>query len=136
VAKVIATIGGIALTPGVSKNRRLYTPEHVKSAVARAQRRLEAGDRPMVMLTHHAAGDDSRQISASLTSMHLDEAGRARYTADITDTQAGRDIASLTDTADGKPAHLKNVSIRGYWLGTVRKVKGPDGQPVETADDL
>jgi hypothetical protein len=136
VAKVIATIGGIALEPGVSKNRRLYTPEHVKSAVSRAQKRLESGDRPMVMLTHHGAGDDSRQISASLTSMRLDEAGRARYTADITDTQAGRDMASLADTADGKPAHLRTVSIRGYWLGTVRKVKGPDGQPVETADDL
>jgi hypothetical protein len=136
VAKIIATIGGIALAPGVSKNRRLYTAEHVADAVARAQKRIESGDRPMVMLTHHGAGDDSRQIAASLTSVSLDEAGRARYRAAIADTDAGRDIAALVDTSDGKPPHLDGVSIRGYWLGTVRKVKGPDGQPVETADGL
>jgi hypothetical protein len=135
-ARTIATIGGIALAPGVSKNRRLYTPDHVKNAVARAQQRIESGDRPMVMLTHHGAGDDSTKIAASLTAVSLDEAGRARYTAAVSDTAAGRDIASLVDTSDGSPPHLDGVSIRGAWLGTVRKVRGPDGQPVETADDL
>ncbi len=135
-ARVIATIGGVAFAPGVSKNRRWYKPEHVAEAVARAQKRIEAGDRPMVMLSHHGAGDDSRQITASLSWVGLDEAGRARYKAGITDTQAGRDIASLVDTSDGQPPHLDGVSIRGFWLGTVRKVKGPDGQPVETADGL
>lgn len=135
-AKTIATIGGIALAPGISKNRRLYSPDHVKNAVARAQRHIESGERPMVMLTSHGAGDDSNQIAAHLTSMSLDEAGRARYTAAVADTPAGRTIASLVDTSDGQPAHLDGVSIRGAWLGTVRKVRGPDGDPVETAGDL
>ncbi len=134
-AKVIATIGGVALAPGVSANRRWYKPEHVRNAVARAQERIKAGAAPMVMLTHHAAGDDSRAIAARLTGMSLDEDGNARYTAAITDTPAGRDLASLADTSDGQPPHLKGVSIRGYWLGTVSKVKGPDGQPVETASN-
>ena len=90
-AKAIATIGGVALAPGVSANRRWYKPEHVRNAVARAQERIKSGDRPMVMLTHHAAGDDSRAIAARLTGMSLDEDGNARYTAAIADTPAGRD---------------------------------------------
>jgi len=136
VAKTIATIGGIALAAGVSKNRRLYTPDHIARAVSRAQERIRSGDEPMVMLTHHAADDDSRAIAARLTGMSLDENGNARYTAAIVDTPAGRDIASLVDTSDGEAPHLRGVSIRGHWLGTVRKVKGPDGDPVETAGDL
>lgn len=138
-AKTIATIGGIALAPGVSRNRRLYSPDHVKNAVARAQSRIESGQRPMVMLTGHpepGTPGKPREIAAHLTSVSLDDAGRARYTAAIADTKAGRDVASLVDTSDGQPAHLDGVSIRGSWLGTVRKVRGPDGQPVETADDL
>ena len=132
-AKVIATIGGVALRPGVSANRRWYKPEHVRNAVARAQERIKSGAEPMVMLTHHAAGDDSRAIAARLTGISLDEDGNARYTAAVADTPAGRDVAALADTSDGNPPHLKGVSIRGYWLGTVSKVKGPDGEPVETA---
>jgi len=136
VAKAIATIGGVGLAPGISKNRRLYTPEHIVGAVARAQKRLKDGTEPMVMLTHHAAGDDSREISGSLTAVSLDENGRLRFASDLPDTPAGWDIANLASTADGQPPFLRNVSIRGYWTGTVRTVKGPDGQPVETADGL
>ena len=134
-AKAIATISGIGLVPGVSKNRRWYTPEMVERATSRLDQRIKAGDSPPVMLSFHGAGDASREITATLTGARLDE-GKLRFDAAITDTEAGRDIASLADTSDGKPPHLKNVSIRGYWLGTVRKVKGPDGQPVETADDM
>jgi hypothetical protein len=135
-ARIIATIGGTALAPGVSKNRRLYTAPMIARAVVRAQERLKAGAEPMVMLTHHEAGDDSREIAGSLTDMSLNEHGLIRWNAGLTDTPAGHDMAALANTEDGQPPHLKNVSIRGYWLGTVRKVKGPDGQPVETADDL
>jgi hypothetical protein len=134
-AKVIATVSGIGLVPGVSKNRRWYTPEMVERATARLAERVKAGTAPANMLSFHAAGDNSREITASLTGARLDE-GRLRFDGAITATEAGRDIASLADTTDSRPPHLKNVSIRGYWLGTVRKVKGPDGQPVETADDL
>ena len=134
-AKTIATIGGIALAPGVSKNRRLYTKPAIAAAVGRAQERIQSG-RPMSMLTFHGADDNSREIAATLTSVRLDEDGNARFTASFTDTDAGRDIASLVDTSDGKPAHLDGVSIRGAWMGTIRKIAGPDGAPVETADDL
>jgi hypothetical protein len=132
VAKTIATISGIGLVPGVSKNRRWYTPEIVADAASRLDKRIRSGDSPPVMLSFHGAGDASREITATLTGARLDE-GRLRFDAAITDTEAGRDIASLADTSDGKPAHLKNVSIRGFWTGTVRKVKGPDGEPAETA---
>ena len=135
-AKAIATITGTALRPGVSRNKRWYKPEHVAGAVASAQRRLAEGRKPMVMLTFHEAGDDSREIAASLASMSLAEDGSASFTANLTDTAAGRDIAKLVDTSDGKPAHLKNVSIRGAWTGKVRKEPGPDGQMAETADGL
>src|SRR5450755_2743178 len=134
-AKTIATISGIGLVPGVSKNQRWYTPEMVERATKRLAERIKAGNAPANMLSFHGAGDNSREITASLTGARLDE-GRLRFVGGITATEAGRDIANLADTTDGKPAHLKNVSVRGYWLGTVRKVKGPDGQPVETADDL
>jgi hypothetical protein len=134
-AKVIATIGGVALAPGISKNRRWYRSEVIAKAYARAQERIGAGE-PLTMLSHHEAGDDSTRIAASLTGVSLDEEGRLRWSAGIADTDTGRTIASLTDTSDGRPPHLENVSIRGHWIGTVRKVRGPDGQPVETADDL
>jgi hypothetical protein len=136
VAKAIATIGGVALAPGISRNRRLYTSDHIVRAVSRAQERIKAGNEPMVMLSYHAADDQTREIAARLTGMSLDESGNARFTAAIVDTPAGRDIAALADTTDGEAPHLKGVSIRGHWLGTVRKVKGPDGEPVETADGL
>jgi hypothetical protein len=136
VARTIATITGTALRPGVSRNRRWYKPEHVSGAVQRAQERLAAGDKPMVMLSFHGAEDASREIAASLTGMRLAEDGSAEFEAGFTDTAAGWDIANLADTSDGKPAHLKNVSIRGFWTGKVRKERGPDGQMVETADGL
>lgn len=132
-AKTIATIGGVALKPGVSKNRRLYTTQHIAKLVTAAQERIRAGDEPMVMLSHHDAGDDSTRIAAHLTGVSLGEDGSARYTAAIADTAAGRDIASLVDRSGGEP-HLKGVSIRGHWLGRVRTVKAPDGRDAETAD--
>jgi hypothetical protein len=136
VAKVIATIGGVALKPGVSRNRRLYTRSMIASAVAAAQERIRGGAKPVVMKTHHGAGDDSRQIVAHLTGVSLGEDGSARYTAAIADTAAGRDMAALIDTSDGQEPHLKGVSITGFWTGTVRKVTATDGDPAETADGL
>lgn len=135
-AKSIATITGTALRPGVSRNKRWYKPEHVAGAVAAAQKRLGEGAQPMVMLTFHGAEDNSREIAASLTGMALEADGSATFTADLTDTAAGRDIAALVDSSDGKPAHLRNVSIRGAWTGKVRKERHPDGGLVETADGL
>lgn len=135
-AKTIATITGTALKPGVSRNGRWYKPEHVAEAVRHAQERIRSGQKPMVMLTFHGADDNSREIAASLSDVSLNENGGMDFAAGFTDTPAGWDIARLADTTDGKPAHLRNVSIRGAWTGRVRKERGPDGQVAETADGV
>jgi hypothetical protein len=136
VAARIGTITGIAIVPGVSRNGRLYTAETIGRAVKRAQQRLDDADgAPLTMLTHHAADDDSTQIVGRITSITQLENGSAAYTADLADTKKARDIAQLVDTREG-PAFLKGVSIRGAWVGNVRRQAGPDGSPVETADDL
>lgn len=143
-AGVIATVSGVALRPGVSLNRRWYTAEMIATAVKDAQERIGSGagiditDRqyPLSQLTHHAAEDDSTQIVGRLTSMSVAEDGAARFTADLADTDAGRTIAALLDTTDGQQPFLKGVSIRGFFKGTVREVKGPDGKQAVTADGL
>ena len=147
-ATPIATVGGIALAPGASRNRRLYSRKAIASAVARAQDRLESGGlvitaendpvtgHVITQLTHHLADDDSTKIAGRVTSLALDETGRARFRADIAPTDAGKTIAGLLDTSDGQAPFLRGVSIRGQWVGKTRIEKGPDGNPVETADDL
>lgn len=133
-AKVLATIAGTALAPGVSRNNRLYTREAIASAVRRAQGHLAEG-KTLTVLTHHDAGDDSERIIGRITSMALDENGAARFTADLADTPHARTIANLADSTSGQP-FLTGMSIRGAWLGKVQRVKGPQGSPVETAPDL
>lgn len=131
----IGTITGIALVPGISRNNRLYTAEAIGRAVERAQERIATGDQPLTMLTHHEAGDDSTHIVGRITRIEQDEDGAARYTADLADTKHGHEIAALVDTSGGLP-FLSGVSIRGAWVGKVQRKPGPDGAPVETADDL
>jgi hypothetical protein len=148
VAKAIATVGGIALRPGISLNRRLYTPKMIADAVAEAQAKIAAGESMEIVhrdggqpdglaqLTHHSADDDSTRIVGRLTGMSLDEHGNARFTAAIADTPHGRTVASLLDTSDGQPPFLKGVSIRGYWKGTVRKIRTETGENAETASGI
>lgn len=149
-ARVLATVSGVAIKPGVSLNRRWYTREMLAAAVARAQERIAAGEtlglaerreadpglQPLTQLTHHAAEDDSTRIVGRITSLSLGTGGEVLYEAAIAPTPAGKTIAALLDTADGKPPFLRGVSIRGAWLGKLRRVTGPDGQPAETADGL
>lgn len=129
----IATINGTMLVPGVSLNRRLYTPELIEKTVKRMKARIADPDGlPIVMRTHHGAGDDSKLIVGRISDVSLGEGGAAKYKADLYDTHAGRDIAALATPK--KPA-LRSTSIHGYWLGPVTTVDY-DGQRVETADDL
>ncbi len=136
VAKTIATVSGVALAPGVSKNGRLYTREAIAKAVTRAQGRIADGAEPLTILTHHEAGDDSSRIIGRITGMSVAGDGSARFTASIADTPHAKAIASLIDTSGGGDPFLKGMSIRGAWIGKVRRAKGPSGDPVETADDL
>ena len=129
----IATISGTMLTPGVSRNRRLYTPELIAKAAARMSERIaDPAGLPIVMRTHHDAGDNSRMIVGRLTGVKVGEDGAARYTADLYDTAPGRDIAALVTS---KQPALRSVSIHGYWLGPIKTVTH-DGESVTTGDDL
>ncbi|MEK6443630.1 hypothetical protein [Pseudonocardia sp. T1-2H] len=147
--KVIARVYGTAMVPGISRNGRLYTRELIERAVARAQPRLDAGNlllteetdtvpgadlHPLTQRTHHAAEDDSTRIVGRLTELSVTESGAAKFASDIVDTEEGRKIVDLIDNSDG-PAFLRGVSIRGAWLGEVRK-QLVDGVLVEVADDL
>ena len=118
---------GTMLTPGVSKNGRLYTPELIRKAYTRLSERIAAGECPVTMLTHHAAGDDSKEIVGQVTSVALN-GQNLDYTAVLADTRPAETIGALVTA---KTPFLRNVSIRGAWLGEVRKENG-----AETADDL
>jgi|SRR5579872_5468423 len=135
-AKAIATVSGIALAPGISRNGRLYTREAIARAVRRAQDRIAEGRRPIAMYTDH----DTRKvtdIAGGLTRIWQDEDGTARYEAAVADTKAGRDIAALADPGpDGKQAILRGLSIKGDWIGRTRRVRADDGRMLDTADDL
>lgn len=129
----IATRTGTMLVPGVSLNRRLYTKELITKAVNRMQDRIGSPNGlPIVMRTHHEAGDDSTRIVGKITGVTVDDQGIARYESALYDTPEGRTIASLTDPKN--PA-LKSTSIHGYWLGPVRRISH-ENKTVETGDDL
>ena len=129
----IATISGTMLTPGVSRNRRLYSRDLIAKAAARMSERIaDPTGLPIVMRTHHDAGDNSRLIVGRLTGVKVGEDGAARYTADLYDTAPGRDIAALVTS---KQPALRSVSIHGYWLGPIKTVTH-DGESVTTGDDL
>lgn len=140
----IATVSGVFARPGVSKNRRLYTTPMIVAAVKEMQKDLAEGNGPTLvdrraldMGTHHNIGTDGvrtdiLRIVGKVTTATVDEAtGVARFTADIPDTAAGRDIAALVTPE--KP-YVKGVSFLGNWTGPERIVRAPDGQPAETAD--
>lgn len=129
----IATISGTMLTPGVSRNKRLYSRDLIAKAAARMQERITDPDGlPIVMRTHHDAGDDSVRIVGRLTDVQVGEDGAATYKADLYDTAHGRDIAALVT---GKQPALKSVSIHGYWVGPVKRIQH-QGESVTTGDDL
>lgn len=137
---VIATLSGTALRPGISKNRRYYSPELIERMVERANERLadEAG-RPLTMRTGHPDPDTQQfapvtATAGRVTGLRVAEDGSARFTAELYDSQAGRDVLALYDTRGQKPA-VRNVSIRGRWLGDVVGLM-VDGVQCEGAEDL
>jgi hypothetical protein len=132
---VLGTISGTMLAPGVSRNGRLYTKEIIGKAVERMRARLADADaEPVVMRSHHGAGDDSTRIVGHITAIKQVGDGSAKYEAQLYSSQAGKDIAALLgDKKTSGP--LRNTSIYGWWLGPTRQVDH-DGEPVETGDDL
>ena len=133
-AKAIATVSGVALAPGVSRNGNLYTRDNIASAVRRAQQRIDEGRHPIGMYTHHDTMKTA-DLVGRVTKVWQAEDGSAKFTAAVADTPTGRNIASLLDTSDGEP-FLRGVSIRGNWAGPVRRVKAEGGKFAETSSDL
>lgn len=129
----VATIRGVALRPGVSRNSRRYTVEAIRAAHSRLAKRLaDPNGKPVVMRTHHPGSKSDlavTNITGRLTRVECGDDGVLRFEADIPDTAAGRDVAALV-TPDAP--YLANVSIRGWWVGDTRT--DPDG--CETGDDL
>jgi hypothetical protein len=140
-SSTIATLTGTGLIPGVSANKRVYTADHITRAVARAQQRLESGGRPLTMRTHHPKPGESAHVPVTetvgrLTSIWQDPDGRLRFRGALAGTEEGSNVLTLVDNRRGQQPFIKNVSIRGAWLGKVRKVPLSDGSWGETADDL
>lgn len=131
------TVTGVALAPGVSLNNRLYTKANITKAYERMKTRLaDPNGSPVVMRTHHGAGDDSTRIVAKVKSVSLDPDGTMRYAADFADTEHAQTIRALALPGDdGKPT-LAHVSIFGWWMAEPTKVTLDDGTTAETSDDL
>ena len=135
-AAALKPFTGTFLYPGVSLNRCLYTKELIGKAVARMQERIADPDAlPIVMRTHHSAGDNSQLIVGRVVRVQQAPDGSARFEARWYDTAPARDIAALVQPADGGPPGLKSVSIHGYFLGETKSVE-VNGQMATTADDL
>ena len=129
-----ATIRGVFLKPGLSKNRRLYTRGNIAKAVERMRQQITSGDgMPLNMATSHAAAfqDDATSTVGRITDVKLLADGSAQFEAEIANTAHGRDVANL---AAGK--FIKGVSIRGEWRGEPQSITHTDGQEATTADDL
>ena len=136
-AKPLAMITGVAIAPGISRNNRLYTAQNISKLVERANARINSGDSPITMRTHHGAGDDSTRIVGRVTRIWQDDTGAARYEGEIADAGHGPTIAGLLPTSEtDTSAALRGVSIRGRWAAPPRKATTENGTTVETADDL
>jgi hypothetical protein len=128
----IASISGVFLAPGVSRNNRWYRPEVVRAAVENLRQRIASGGPPVLMATSHAAGrtDDALATAGVVREVWCDENAVARFRADVPGSTAGRDVVANLQTGAGG-----GVSIDGDWFN-VRRMVGPDGRVAEAGDNL
>jgi hypothetical protein len=123
-----AIVKGTWIKPGVSRNRRLYTREHIAKAVTDAQKALNAGE-VLAMTTHHGARDpssgDVTRTAGRITKVSLAPDGTALFEAELADTQAGREVGALV-----AGSHLKGVSMASMWNSEPRKINAPDGSGI------
>lgn len=128
-----ATMQGVFLRPGVSKNNRLYTRENIATAVTAMQGMLGTVEGlPLSMATSHAAAysDDALSRIGRVTAVEQLSDGSATFTAEIANTTQGRDIAIL-----GAGKFIRPVSIRGAW-GSDPVTVEHEGKKVSTSDSL
>jgi hypothetical protein len=127
----VATIRGTLLKPGVSKNKRLYTAENIKTAAEFAKSDMAAGKTLNMYTTHDAAAkDDPMALVGKFTKIWQETNGNLSFEADVPNTTTGRDYANLT--AGG---YQRTISIRGGW-GSTPTIEDYDGQKVLTAPSL
>jgi len=127
----VATIRGTLLKPGVSKNKRLYTAENIRSAAEAAKSDLAAGKTLNMYTTHKAAEeDDPLKLVGQFTKVWQEDDGSLKFEANVPDTTTGRDYANLTHGG-----YQRTISIRGGW-GSTPTIEDFDGQRVLTAPTL
>jgi hypothetical protein len=127
----VATIRGTLLKVGVSKNKRLYTAENIRSAAESAKSDLAAGKTLNMYTTHDAAAkDDPMSLVGKFTKVWQETDGSLKFEADVPNTTTGRDYANLTDGG-----FQRTISIRGGW-GSTPTIEDYDGQKVLTAPTL
>lgn len=120
----MAKVSGIAIRPGVSRNKRVYKRDVLAKAAVRLQKRLaDEGAWPVNMYTSHerAAADDPTAIGGQVRKVWLTEDGAIAYEGVTPDSEAGDHVAKLaTPDADGHK-FLRHVSVRAFFLGPVEK---------------
>ena len=132
----VATVRGVFLKPGVSKNNRLYTSEAIGKAVDRMSTRIASnGTLPLTMFPSHGAADADNALMTigRVTRVAQREDGSATFEADIANTSAGRDLAALVTP---KQPYVRGISIRGSWATPPITTETSDGKKVTTADDI
>lgn len=127
----VATIRGTLLKPGVSKNKRLYTVENIRSAAEAAAKDIESGATLNMYTTHDAAAkDDPMALVGKFTKVWQEDDGSLKFEAEVPNTTTGRDYANLTHGG-----FQRTISIRGGW-GSAPTIEDYDGQKVITAPTL
>jgi hypothetical protein len=129
----LGTLTGTFLEAGVSKNGRYYSSDQVKRSTAVLKQRVESGRPVGMMTTHHT--DDLLHQGATVREVWLDDQGKGKYRAEVPDTDAGRNIWTMTRPDESGQRHVDAVSIYGGWLGEVRQIE-VDGRMAEQGDDL
>lgn len=136
-ARILATITGTAIRPGVSANSRLYTADAIGRMVARAQARIDSGGPPLTMRVCHPADPATAPVTETVgrvTRVWQEPDGSAKFAAVLADTPDGRTVANLVDSSGGPP-FVEGVSIRGAWVGQPSTILH-DGQPATTGQDI
>jgi hypothetical protein len=140
---VIATLSGVLVRPGVSRNGRYYSAEMCAEAAEAAQARIAAAAdpddpaQPMNIYTHHGGEGDTTRITGRLSKVWVDESnGDVLYDAELADVAWAHDMLNLIDPGGaGQPAFLKGMSLRGFFTGAPGKVR-VDGLIADTAEGL
>src|ERR1035437_1069384 len=130
----LATISGVAMEPGVSRNGRLYTVGHVRGAYRGLAEKLKSGGDIPAMYTSHADRREGnvQAIAGAVRKVSLTSDDKLRFEAEIADNFAGQGVFALIS---GKKPMVNAVSLAGLWQGDIRQVLH-EGQMVDTADGV